>query len=73
VIEFTRARGIGNDRFEFQMLHGIRSHLQEDLVRRGYVVLVSTPFGRDWYPYLMRRIAERPANVLFFAKNLLRR
>lgn len=73
VIEFTRAHGIGNDRFEFQMLHGIRSHLQEDLARRGYGVLVSTPFGRDWYPYLMRRIAERPANVLFFAKNLVRR
>ena len=73
VIEFARARGIGNERFEFQMLHGIRPHLQEDLARRGYAVLVSTPYGRDWYPYLMRRIAERPANVLFFAKNLIRR
>jgi proline dehydrogenase len=73
VIEFTRARGIGNERFEFQMLHGIRPHLQEDLVRRGYGVPVSAPYGRDWYAYLMSRIAERPANVLFFGKNLVRR
>jgi proline dehydrogenase len=72
VADFARARGIGNDRFEFQMLYGIRPHLQMDLAGRGYGVLVSVPFGRDWYPYLMRRLAERPANVLFFAKNLLR-
>jgi proline dehydrogenase len=71
-IRFAERRRIATDRFEFQMLHGIRSHLQEDLARRGYAVLVSTPFGRDWYPYLMRRVAERPANVLFFAKNLVR-
>jgi proline dehydrogenase len=69
LIEFTRARGIGNERFEFQMLHGIRPHPQEDLVRRGYGVPVSTPSGRDWYAYLMSRIAERPADVLLFAKN----
>jgi proline dehydrogenase len=73
VADFTRARGIGNDRFEFQMLYGIRPHLQMDLAGRGYGVLVSVPFGRDWYPYLMRRLAERPANVLFFAKSLVRR
>ncbi len=72
VVDFARARGIGNDRFEFQMLYGIRPHLQMDLAGRGYGVLVSVPFGCDWYPYLMRRLAERPANVLFLAKSLLR-
>lgn len=72
VIAFTRGAGIGNDRFEFQMLYGIRPQLQLDLVKRGYRVLVATPFGPDWYPFFMRRLAERPANVLFFAKNLIR-
>jgi len=72
VIAFTRGAGIGTDRFEFQMLYGIRPQLQLDLVRRGYRVLVATPFGPDWYPFFMRRLAERPANVLFFAKNLVR-
>jgi proline dehydrogenase len=65
--------GIPRDRFEFQMLYGIRPQLQVDLANRGYRVLVATPHGPDWYRYLMRRLAERPANLLWFAKNLLRR
>jgi len=60
------------DRFGFQMLYGVRPNLQLDLARRGYSVLVATPYGPEWYPYLMRRLAERPANVLFVARNLLR-
>jgi proline dehydrogenase len=72
-IAFAREKGIGADTFEFQMLHGIRRDLQESLVRDGWRVRVYIPFGREWYPYLMRRLAERPANVLFIAKNLLRR
>jgi proline dehydrogenase len=73
VIAFTERHGIGRDRFEFQMLYGIRSQLQRRLAARGYRVLVATPFGPDWYPYLMRRLAERPANVLFFLRGALRR
>ena len=71
-IAFANAHGIANDRFEFQMLYGVRSQLQLDLVRRGYKVLVATPYGPEWYPYLMRRLGERPANLLFFLKNTLR-
>jgi proline dehydrogenase len=67
-IQFTTENEIARDRFEFQMLYGVRSQLQLDLVRRGYKVLVATPFGPDWYPYLMRRLGERPANLLFFAR-----
>ncbi|MEI7760432.1 MAG: proline dehydrogenase family protein [Thermoleophilia bacterium] len=70
---YAAANGIGRDRFQFQMLYGVRSELQLDLVARGYDVLVATPFGPDWYRYFMRRLAERPANVLFIAKNLIRR
>ncbi len=73
VIAFAAKHGIGNDRYEFQLLYGIRQALQLDLVRRGHRVLIATPFGPDWYFYLMRRLAERPANVLFFAKNLVKR
>ena len=73
VIDATERRGIGRDRFEFQMLYGVRPGLQLDLVRRGYKVLVATPYGPEWYPYLMRRLAERPANLGFFARNLVRR
>ncbi len=72
-IEFTEGRGTARDRFEFQMLYGVRPQLQLDLVGKGYKVLVATPFGPDWYRYLMRRLAERPANVLFLLRNLLRR
>jgi len=71
-IDFIRAHQVPRDRFEFQMLYGVRPRLQTDLVRRGFTVRVATPHGRDWYPYLMRRLAERPANVLFMVRNLLR-
>ena len=67
-IAFANKHGIDRDRFEFQMLYGVRPQLQLELVRRGYKVLVATPFGPDWYPYLMRRLGERPANLLFFAR-----
>jgi proline dehydrogenase len=72
VIELTEREGIGRERFEFQMLYGVRQALQQQLVARGYRVLIATPFGPEWYYYLMRRLAERPANVLFLAKNLVR-
>jgi len=71
-IAYAKAHGIERDRFEFQMLYGVRSQLQLDLVRRGYKVLVATPYGPEWYPYLMRRLGERPANLLFFVRNALR-
>jgi proline dehydrogenase len=71
-IGFTRGHDIGPERFEFQMLYGIRRDLQERLVRQGYTVRVYVPFGSQWYPYFMRRLAERPANVLFILRNLLR-
>ena len=72
-IEFADREAIGRERFEFQMLYGVRPQLQLDLVRRGYKVLVATPYGPEWFPYLMRRLAERPANLMFFARNLIRR
>jgi proline dehydrogenase len=59
-------------RFEFQMLYGVRRDLQRMLVKEGYNVRVYVPFGREWYPYFMRRLAERPANVLFLARNFFR-
>ena len=71
-IRYADEHAIGRDRFEFQMLYGVRPSLQLDLVRRGYKVLVATPYGPEWYPYLMRRLGERPANLLFFVKNTLR-
>ena len=71
-IHFAAAEGISRERFEFQMLYGVRPQLQLDLVRRGFKVLVATPYGPEWYPYLMRRLGERPANLLFFLKNTLR-
>jgi proline dehydrogenase len=55
------------------MLYGVRPRLQLELVQRGYKVLVATPYGPEWYPYLMRRLAERPANLLFFARSLVAR
>jgi proline dehydrogenase len=72
LIERAIALDTPRDRFEFQMLYGVRPQLQLDLVRRGYTVLVATPYGPEWYPYLMRRLGERPANLLFFLKNSLR-
>jgi proline dehydrogenase len=70
---FAERDGVARDRFEFQMLYGVRSALQRSVAAQGYKVLVATPFGPDWYPYLMRRLAERPANVGFFLRNLVRR
>ncbi len=70
---FATARGIAKSAFEFQMLFGVRRDLQRDLVARGYGVRVYLPFGTDWYPYFMRRLAERPANVLFLIRNLFKR
>jgi proline dehydrogenase len=70
---FAIRENIPHDAFEFQMLYGIRRDLQQSLVKDGWRMRVYIPFGTEWYPYLMRRLAERPANALFIAKNLLRR
>jgi proline dehydrogenase len=70
---FATREGVPRDAFEFQMLHGIRRDLQQGLVKEGWRMRVYIPFGTEWYPYLLRRLAERPANVLFIAKNLLRK
>ncbi|HUK23204.1 MAG TPA: proline dehydrogenase family protein [Terriglobales bacterium] len=69
---FALKEKIAPEAFEFQMLHGIRRDLQQKLAREGWGMRVYVPFGAEWYPYLMRRLAERPANVLFLARNLLR-
>ena len=69
---FATRENIPRNAFEFQMLHGIRRDLQQGLVKDGWGVRVYIPFGTEWYPYFMRRLAERPANVLFIARNLLR-
>src|ERR1019366_7053524 len=69
-IRFAAENEIAKDKFEFQMLYGIRTDLQSRLVQQGYRVRVYIPFGQDWFPYFMRRLAERPANLLFFAQNL---
>ncbi|MBS1814711.1 MAG: proline dehydrogenase family protein [Acidobacteria bacterium] len=71
--QFVTDHGISRDAFEFQMLYGIRRDLQQRLVREGYRVRVYIPFGPEWYPYFMRRLAERPANVLFLLKSLFRK
>ena len=70
--EFATAERIDRGSFEFQMLYGIRRDLQRKLVQDGYRVRVYVPFGEQWYPYFMRRLAERPANVLFLARNFFR-
>ena len=70
---FAAAEGIGPERFEFQMLYGVRRDVQERLVQQGYNVRCYVPYGTQWYPYFMRRLAERPANVVFILGNLLRR
>ena len=69
---FANSEKIARESFEFQMLYGIRRDLQQSLVRDGWRVRVYIPFGTEWYPYFMRRLGERPANVLFIARNLLR-
>jgi proline dehydrogenase len=72
VESFVGEHSIVRDRFEFQMLYGIRRDMQRRLVRDGHRVRVYVPFGEAWYPYFMRRLAERPANLLFFARQLFR-
>jgi proline dehydrogenase len=75
LIEDARAyalqRGIAKDRFEFQMLYGIRRDLQTSLVANGYLMRIYIPFGRQWFPYFMRRLGERPANVAFVIRGIL--
>jgi proline dehydrogenase len=69
---FARENNIGRERFEFQMLYGVRRDLQERLVKEGFRMRVYVPFGTQWYPYLMRRLAERPANVAFMTGNIIK-
>jgi len=69
-LEFAKREGVSKDGFEFQMLYGIRRDLQEQLARDGYGMRVYVPYGKHWYPYFMRRLAERPANIWFVLKNL---
>jgi len=71
-VAYAREHGIGPERFEFQMLFGVRRDLQERLLRDGWTVRIYVPFGGQWYPYFMRRLAERPANVAFLVGSLLR-
>jgi proline dehydrogenase len=70
--EFAKREGVSKDAFEFQMLYGIRRDLQEQLARDGYGMRVYVPYGKHWYPYFMRRLAERPANIWFVLKNLFK-
>jgi proline dehydrogenase len=70
--KYAAAQGIDAARFEFQMLYGVRRDLQRALVKQGYRVRVYVPFGTAWYPYFMRRLAERPANLVFLARSLMR-
>lgn len=71
-IRWAAARKISKDDFEFQMLYGVRTDLQRRLVRDGYRLRIYIPYGKDWFPYFMRRLAERPANLAFFLRNFLR-
>lgn len=71
-LRHIQEQNISHDRFEFQMLYGIRRDLQRELVAQGFRLRLYVPYGDAWYPYFMRRLAERPANVLFLARNLLR-
>ena len=71
--QYAEKVGLPKNAIEFQMLYGIRRDLQEKLVREGYPVRVYIPFGREWYPYFMRRLAERPANIWFFISNFFRK
>ncbi|HET8528692.1 MAG TPA: proline dehydrogenase family protein [Gaiellaceae bacterium] len=72
-IRFADRHAVPRESFEFQMLYGVRPQLQLELAARGYKVLVATPYGPEWYPYLMRRLGERPANALFLLRNLAKR
>jgi proline dehydrogenase len=71
-VDFASREGIGKDKFEFQMLYGIRRDLQRQLAHDGYNMRVYVPYGKHWYPYFMRRLAERPANIWFVLKNLFK-
>ena len=71
-IAYAQREGIGKDAFEFQMLYGVRRDLQRQLARDGYNMRVYVPYGKHWYPYFMRRLAERPANIWFVMKNMLK-
>ncbi|HYO92308.1 MAG TPA: proline dehydrogenase family protein [Pyrinomonadaceae bacterium] len=71
-VDFAQREGIGKESFEFQMLYGVRRDLQEKLAREGYNMRVYVPYGKHWYPYFMRRLAERPANIWFVMKNMLK-
>jgi len=71
-MRYAKEQGIGADRFEFQMLYGVRRDLQRKLIAQGYRVRVYVPYGTAWYPYFMRRLAERPANVFFLLRNWMR-
>jgi len=71
-IQFAQKEGIGKEAFEFQMLYGVRRDLQTQLARDGYNMRVYVPYGKHWYPYFMRRLAERPANIWFVTKNLFK-
>ena len=71
-IDFAAREGIGKEKFEFQMLYGIRRDLQRQLARDGYNMRVYVPYGKHWYPYFMRRLAERPANIWFVMKNIFK-
>ena len=72
VKQFATANNVARDRFEFQMLYGIRRDLQHELARDGYRLRIYIPFGTQWYPYLMRRLAERPANIVFILGNVIK-
>src|ERR671926_1430558 len=71
-IDFAKREGIGKEKYEFQMLYGIRRDLQRQLARDGYNVRIYVPYGKHWYPYFMRRLAERPANIWFILKNMFK-
>jgi len=71
-IDYAQKESIGKDAFEFQMLYGVRRDLQEQLARDGYGMRVYVPYGKHWYPYFMRRLAERPANIWFIVKNMFK-
>ena len=68
---WTQARGITRDKFEFQMLYGVRRDEQKKLAAEGYIIRAYVPYGTDWYPYFSRRIAERPENLIFVARSLV--
>lgn len=73
ILTFVKENNIDRSKFEFQMLYGIRTHLQEKLLSQGYNLRVYVPYGNQWYPYFMRRLAERPANLMFFLSSLVKK